>query len=74
MSSSDQKIADLENQVPLREMIYQILHEVGEPVVVPYEGIRTGRKENVQINAVHDLQADTIIFSITDVPEGADEH
>lgn len=53
----------------LQEMIYQILNEVGEPVVVPAETLKAGVVGNKQISVVQDTDADCFIFSLTEVPD-----
>ncbi len=54
----------------LQEMIYQILTQVGEEVVVPIESMQKGVVGNKQISVVQDMARDAFVFSIVEVEDG----
>jgi len=58
---------DLNKQVlALREMVYQILQEVGSPVHVPYSNVKEPVTKDREILVNYDQDNDMMIFSIGD--------
>ena len=77
MSSAEQKIAELEEQLGearreslgLQEMMAFVLKAIGEDVVVPKSLVKEGIEAGVQIKVDDNATLDAFVFGLTEVTE-----
>ena len=75
--AAERRIAELEEQLAatrrellgIQEMIYFILDEVGEPVVVGKEVLRLGAQKDRMVNIVENEDMGAFVFSVGEVNE-----
>lgn len=69
--AAEQKIAGLENELRVaQELLFLVLDQVGEPVVLNVAEARERMKNDRVIDLDLDEQADTWTLQVVDVPHG----
>lgn len=67
--AAEKKIDELERELlGLQQMLYFVLTEIGEPVVVTKERLERGIEEDTMLNIDEDIQTDSFVFSVVKVP------